>query len=133
MQDKTWYSILGVDTEPLSIKNLLLNAFEFLVWVCEDGTKKGSYQVNSPLNVIKKKYISSPDEFYCRDRRTIYHQKLWLSTWNLTQWDDVQLWWQKKKKMEEKALPKSSLMHCWLEINWSTIRMKLFLHVSKSQ
>ena len=27
--------------------------------------------------------------------------------------------------MEEKALPKSSLKHCWLEINWSTIeRMK---------
>ena len=25
MQDKTWYSILGVDAEPLSIKNLLLN------------------------------------------------------------------------------------------------------------
>ena len=24
MQDKTWYSILGVDAEPLSIKNLLL-------------------------------------------------------------------------------------------------------------
>ena len=31
MQDKTWYSILGVDAEPLSIKNLLLRQNHSLV------------------------------------------------------------------------------------------------------
>ena len=59
MQRETWYSILGVDAMPLSLKNLLLSAYVFS---------------KNLILIHKNHFFANSIRFYCQSEVTVIFQ-----------------------------------------------------------
>ena len=52
MQDKTWYSILGLDAEPLFLQDHMLKTFPFIYF---SNAAKQELYIHAKMNLIKIK------------------------------------------------------------------------------